>query len=79
MAFVVRDDYQHKGLGTYMFHRLLRIGQEQGIHRFDAEVLTENSGMLKIFHRSGLNVETSTDQGVVHVTMTTPDKPRPAG
>ena len=79
MAFVVRDDYQRKGLGTYMFHRLLRIGQEQGIHRFDAEVLTENSGMLKIFHRSGLNVETSTDQGVVHVTMTTPDKPRPAG
>jgi hypothetical protein len=36
-------------------------------------VLPENSGMLKIFHRSGLNTETTTEEGVVRVTMTIAD------
>jgi len=69
MAFVVRDDYQRKGLGTLLFERLIEIGQENGIQRFHAEVLSENSGMLKIFHRSGLDVETAMEEGVVHVVM----------
>lgn len=71
MAFVVRDDWQRKGVGTYLFNRLVEIGREAGIAVFHADVLPENSGMLKIFHRSGMNTETSTDEGVVRVTMTT--------
>ena len=70
MAFVVRDDWQRKGLGTILFQRLLEIGRSNGIRKFSAEVLIENSGMLKIFHRSGLNIETTTEGGVVHVVMT---------
>jgi acyl-CoA hydrolase/GNAT superfamily N-acetyltransferase len=76
MAFSVRDDWQRKGLGTLLFRRLLEIGQQFGIRRFTAEVLVENSGMLKIFHRSGLSIETSTESGVVHVVMTLPDQPQ---
>lgn len=71
LAFVVADTWQRKGLGTYLFEQLIRIGREKGIHRFNAEVLPQNSGMLKIFHRSGMNVETSTEEEVVHVTMAT--------
>ena len=69
MAFVVGDDWQRKGLGTYLFRRLIEIGRHEGIRRFTADVLAENSGMLKIFHRSGMSVETVTDEGVVHVVM----------
>lgn len=69
MAFVVGDDWQRKGLGSYLFRRLIEIGRHEGIRRFTADVLAENSGMLKIFHRSGMTVETTTDEGVVHVTM----------
>lgn len=69
MAFVVGDDWQRKGLGTYLFQRLIEIGRHEGIRRFTADVIAENSGMLKIFHRSGMSVETTTDEGVVHVTM----------
>jgi RimJ/RimL family protein N-acetyltransferase len=69
MAFVVADDWQRKGLGTYLFRQLISIGRHEGIRRFTADVLAENSGMLKIFHRSGMTVETATDEGVVHVTM----------
>jgi len=31
--------------------------------------LPQNSGMLKIFHRTGLNTETVTNEGVVRVTI----------
>lgn len=71
MAFVVADKLQRKGLGTYLFHRLIEIGQQDGIQEFNADVLPENAGMLKIFHRSSLNTETVTEEGVVRVTMTT--------
>jgi GNAT superfamily N-acetyltransferase len=78
MAFSVRDDWQRKGLGTLLFQRLIEIGKGNGITKFSADVLIENSGMLKIFHRSGLSIETSTEGGVVHVIMTLPEKPAPA-
>ena len=73
MAFVIRDDWQRKGLGTHLFRRLVEIAEEAGIRVFNADVLPENSGMLKIFHRSGLNTETVTEEGVVRVTMKLPE------
>lgn len=72
MAFVVRDDLQRKGLGTCLFRRLVEIAQSQGIRKFHAEVLAENSGMLKIFHRSGLKVSTTTEEGVVGIDLEIP-------
>lgn len=69
MAFVVADSLQRQGLGTYLFHRLLEIGKQEGIKEYHADVLPENAGMLKIFHRSGLNTETATEEGVVSVRM----------
>ncbi|HSW46017.1 MAG TPA: GNAT family N-acetyltransferase [Phycisphaerae bacterium] len=79
MAFVVRDDYQRKGLGTCFFRRLVEIAQSQGIRRFHAEVLAENSGMLKIFHRSGLKVTTTTEEGVVGIDLEIPTAASGAG
>ena len=77
MAFVVRDDYQRKGIGTFLFEKLVEIARSQGIRRFHAEVLAENSGMLKIFYRSGLKVETSSGEGVISVNLELPE-PVPA-
>ncbi len=73
MAFVVRDDWQRKGLGSHLFQRLIAIGKARGLREFHADVLPENAGMLKIFHRSGLNTETITDEGVVRVIMKVED------
>jgi len=70
---VIRDDWQRKGLGNHLFHRLIEIGKKDGLRRFTADVLPENSGMLKIFHSSGLGTETTTEEGVVRVTMTVGD------
>jgi GNAT superfamily N-acetyltransferase len=73
VAFAVQDNWQRKGLGSYFFNRLVAIAREKGVHTFYAYVLLENSGMLKIFHRSGLIVETETEGDVVRVTMKLPD------
>jgi acyl-CoA hydrolase/GNAT superfamily N-acetyltransferase len=69
MAFAIRDDWQRLGLGTHLFQRLTEIAVRSGIRQFHADVLPENSGMLKIFHRSGLNTETVTNEGVVGVVI----------
>ena len=74
VAFTVEDHWQRKGLGSYFFNRLVQIGHENGISEFHAYVLVENSGMLKIFHRSGLVVETQTEADVVRVTMKLPSE-----
>ena len=57
-----------------LLERLAEIAQQAGIRTLHAEVLVQNSGMLKIFHRSGLHTETSTEAGVVRVDMTLPEK-----
>ncbi len=73
VAFTVQDDWQRKGLGTYFFEKLVKIGVERGIKEFHAYVLVENAGMLKIFHRSGFVVQTETEGDVVRVTMRLPE------
>ena len=61
-------------MDTHLFQRLAEIAGRSGIRQSHADVLPENSGMLKIFHRSGLNTETVTDEGVVRVTVRRPGK-----
>lgn len=78
VAFTVADAYQRKGLGTFFFDKLVRIARSRGIHTFYGYVLVENSGMLKIFHRSGMVIETQTEGDVVRVTMKLPPE-TPAG
>jgi len=69
VAFVVRDDWQNRGLGKTLFGKLVEIGRERGISRLFAEVLPENIPMLKVFHHSDCEVSTKTDGDVVHVTI----------
>jgi acyl-CoA hydrolase/GNAT superfamily N-acetyltransferase len=69
VAFVVRDDWQNRGLGKTLFGKLVEIGRERGISKFFAEVLPENIPMLKVFHHSDCAVSTKTDGEVVHVTI----------
>jgi acyl-CoA hydrolase/GNAT superfamily N-acetyltransferase len=73
LAFIVRDDFQRQGLGSYLFEQLVDVAKSRGIKKFTADVLSENAGMLKIFKRSNLNVVTENEEGVVHVTMTVPE------
>ena len=54
VAFVVRDDHQSRGLGSILsFQHLTAAGRERGVRRFEAEVLAENSHMVRVFRDAG--------------------------
>ncbi len=63
-AFLVGDDWQGKNIGTQLMATLLEAAQLQGIAGFTAEVLADNRGMLRVFHKCGYAVESRLDGGV---------------
>jgi RimJ/RimL family protein N-acetyltransferase len=71
VAFVVRDDWQQRGLGTHLFSELIRIGRIRGLDTFEARVLAGNEGMIRLFHKCALGpVESHLDRGEFHLTFT---------
>ena len=77
IAFVVRDDWQKRGLGTLLMQRMMEIGHARGLGGFTATVLQSNANMLGVFNRSGLDVRTSLDAGVYSVEMRFPEPEAP--
>ncbi|MGH2759940.1 MAG: GNAT family N-acetyltransferase [Actinomycetota bacterium] len=65
-AIVVRDDYQGVGLGSALLERMREVGRGAGLEAFTAEVLAENTRMLDLLKRNGLEMESS-QSGVVRV------------
>ncbi|HVZ32604.1 MAG TPA: GNAT family N-acetyltransferase, partial [Polyangiaceae bacterium] len=69
IAFVVRDDWQRRGIGTCLMRRMVELGRSQGLAGFTADVLSTNVGMLMVFQQSGLTVQSKFDGGVYHLSM----------
>jgi GNAT superfamily N-acetyltransferase len=69
MAFVVVDQYQGQGIGAALMRHLIAIARRAGIKELVAEVLPENTAMLKTFRKSGLHLTTRREPNVVHVTL----------
>ena len=63
------DRYQGQGIGTALMRRLAEIARAAGLRELIAEILPENIPMLKVFEKSGLNVLTRRDAGVVRVRL----------
>jgi acyl-CoA hydrolase/GNAT superfamily N-acetyltransferase len=68
-AYLVRDDWQGKGIGTILLNTLIRIAQSHGIAGFTADVLAINSGMLRIFQKCGYAVQIEVEEGECRVTI----------
>jgi RimJ/RimL family protein N-acetyltransferase len=69
VAFVVRDEWQGKGLGTQLLGAITAAAREQGIAGFTASVLADNVGMLRVFHRSGHPIESRLVDGTYELTI----------
>jgi RimJ/RimL family protein N-acetyltransferase len=61
VAFIVQDEWQAKGMGTFLLDYLTQIARQRGVRRFYAKVLPTNRAMLTIFHNSGYKVNTEFD------------------
>jgi GNAT superfamily N-acetyltransferase len=69
IAFVVEEDFQRRGIASRLLRQLAHIARANGITRFEADVLAGNTPMLTVFRRSGLPMNTSEGEGVVHATL----------
>ncbi len=64
VAFIVRDEWQNKRIGTFLFKHLVTIAKKNGIGGFSAEVLRENKRMQAIFLHCGFTVKSSLEEDV---------------
>lgn len=51
VAFVVKEEYQNMGLGTYLLKMLEKIARENKYSAFTAMVLNENKAMIRVFEK----------------------------
>lgn len=69
VAFTVSDQYQGKGIGSALMHHIISIARECGIKELIAEVLSENTQMMRVFRKTGLIMSAKKECGVVHITL----------
>jgi acetyltransferase len=65
VAVLVRDQYQHCGLGRELLRRLLAIGGEEKLERIFAHMLRENVEMQALASQLGFRFEPSEDPALV--------------
>jgi acyl-CoA hydrolase/RimJ/RimL family protein N-acetyltransferase len=56
-ALLVNDDYQNKGIGTFLLNHLMRIAKSKGVEAFIAYVHPQNQPMIRFIHKTGKVVE----------------------
>jgi acyl-CoA hydrolase/GNAT superfamily N-acetyltransferase len=63
VAFVVREDVQGQGIGSYLLELLETIARQNGFKAFTATVLRENASMLKVFKKRYPNCKLTFNSG----------------
>ncbi len=76
VAVVVKDEYQHREVGTELLSYLTYLAKKQGLLGFTAEVLADNKPMLRLFEKTGFDIETKSSEGVYELTMAFAEVPR---
>ncbi|WP_262426266.1 GNAT family N-acetyltransferase [Brachybacterium sp. Z12] len=69
VAFNVSDSHQGTGLASVLLEHLAAAARERGINSFTAEVLPQNTKMIKVFTETGFDVDRVYDDGVVMVSF----------
>jgi GNAT superfamily N-acetyltransferase len=69
VALAVVDGWQRHGVGAALMRHLIIIARSAGLEELSAEVMADNTSMLKVFEKSGLRRTTRHEAGIVHVTL----------
>jgi acyl-CoA hydrolase/RimJ/RimL family protein N-acetyltransferase len=56
-ALLIADEYQNKGIGTFLLNHLMRIAKSKGVDAFIAYVHPQNQPMIRFIHKTGKVVE----------------------
>ncbi len=69
VAFAIAERLQNCGVATHLLNRLVVAARENGIERFEAEVLSENQRMLDVFLCFGFEVKSRSEEGTIHISF----------
>jgi acyl-CoA synthetase (NDP forming)/RimJ/RimL family protein N-acetyltransferase len=67
VAFLVEDEYQGRGIGSTLLQHLTTYARLQGVTGFNAFVLADNFGMMRLFRSSGYRVQRALEEDVYRV------------
>lgn len=67
IALTVRDDYQRKGIGALLLAYLSEIARRQGLLGFTADVLGENTPVMKLVEKAGFDFRKEISEGVCYL------------
>ena len=74
IAVGVVDSWHRRGVASALLRRLTERAREEGIERFNAEILTENRPMLDLIHELGDVRVKRRGQGEVEVEIELPEE-----
>lgn len=69
VAFLIEEDYQGIGVGTYLLNLLISLAREQGAKGLSAEVIADNQPMMKVFEKANLTLDARLENGVYRLKM----------
>ncbi|MFH1829553.1 MAG: GNAT family N-acetyltransferase [Pseudomonadota bacterium] len=69
VAFMIRDEWQNRGMGRALLASLIDIAGSRGIEGFVASVLHDNKQMMSVFHASGYLVKSIFEDGVYSLSF----------
>ena len=69
VTFTIADEFQGLGLGTLLLERLIAAAPGIGIYVFEADVLSGNAAMLRVFATSGYDAQVTAEGGLQHVVL----------
>jgi ribosomal protein S18 acetylase RimI-like enzyme len=69
MAFVVIDTWQGCGVGSILMRHLVKIASDARLQELTAEVLPENTAMIKVFGKFGFRAAPRRDPQTVHLML----------
>ena len=72
ISFLIMDEFQGRGLGTLLMGAVAIAARRNGIARFCADVLAENTAMRAILNHAGITWEPA-QMGIVHGILEIPN------
>jgi RimJ/RimL family protein N-acetyltransferase len=69
MAFVVIDSWQGRGVGSILMRHLIKFASDAGLHELTAEVLPENTAMIRVFGKFGFKPTPRRDPQTLHLVL----------
>ena len=68
-AVLVSDSHQHQGLGSELLRRLIQIARDWKLARIQADILSQNRGMLEICKKQGITISELPEAGLLRANL----------